>query len=66
VRGSELSRIFTQGKGGERVSSDGERQRWERPTLTFEGNVEELVLAIAGKASVDPTDTQEPLKVIGL
>jgi hypothetical protein len=48
------------------VSSDVERQTWERPTLTFEGNIEELVLAIPGKASVDPSDTQEPLKVVGL
>lgn len=48
------------------MSSDVERKTWETPTLTFEGNVEELVLGIPGKASVDPTDPTEPNKVIGL
>jgi len=48
------------------VSSDVERPTWERPTLTFEGNIEELVLAIGGKASVTPGDVQENRKALGL
>ncbi len=48
------------------MSSHVQQQTWERPTLTFEGNIEELVLAIAGKASVTPGDVQENRKVLGL
>ena len=48
------------------VSSDAQRQAWVPPRLTFEGNVEDLVLAIPGKLSVTPGDTAENRKVPGL
>ena len=48
------------------VATEAERQPWEQPKLTFEGNVEELVLAIIGKISVTPGDAQENRKVSGL
>jgi hypothetical protein len=48
------------------LSSDAQRQSWVQPRLTFEGNVEELVLAIPGKLSVTPGDTAENRKVPGL
>jgi hypothetical protein len=44
---------------------DVERQTWEHPTLTFEGNIEDLILAIPGKASVTPADAQENRKALG-
>jgi hypothetical protein len=47
-------------------STGAERRTWETPTLTYEGNVEELVLAIPGKTSVVPGDAQENRKVPGL
>ena len=53
-------------QGGEQyVSTNAERQVWERPVLTFHGNVAELVLAIPGKSSVTPGDAQENRKVRG-
>jgi hypothetical protein len=48
------------------VSSNAERPKWEQPKLTFEGNLEELVLAIPGKTSITPGDAQENRKVPGL
>ena len=53
-------------RGGEQqVSTDG-RPVWETPKLTYEGNIDELVLAIPGKTSVTPGDAQENRKVPGL
>jgi hypothetical protein len=65
VRGSD-STIYS-GRGGELriVSTNRERQVWETPVLTYEGNVDELVLAIPGKSSVTPGDTQETRKALG-
>lgn len=48
------------------MSTNAERQVWEKPKLTLEGNVEDLVLAIGGKLSVTPGDVQENRKVVGL
>ena len=58
----------TDGKGGERrdVSTKPVRQVWQAPALTYEGNVDELVLAIPGKTSITPGDAQENRKVPGL
>lgn len=48
------------------MSTSTERPPWETPVLTYEGNVDELVLAIPGKTSVTPGDAQENRKVPGL
>ena len=48
------------------MSTDRGRQAWETPILTYEGNIDELVLAIPGKSSVTPGDTQETRKNPGL
>lgn len=63
MRGSDGT-ATNNGQGGERyVSTDAGRKVWERPVLTLHGNVQELVLAIGGKASVTPGDPQENRKV---
>lgn len=54
------------GGGEQLVSTKAERRPWETPALTYEGSVEELVLAIPGKSSVTPGDQQENRKVPGL
>ena len=66
MRGSEST--TDTGNGGERrnVSKNQQRLVWETPLLTYEGNVDELVLAIPGKSSVTPGDAQENRKILGL
>ena len=65
MQGSEVAGPHDE-EAVEQVTSDAKRRTWERPTLTFEGNVEDLVLALGGKLSVTPGDAQENRKVIGL
>lgn len=64
MQGSESS--GDRDEGGEQQVATDRRPVWETPKLMYEGNVEELVLAIPGKASVHPGDAQENRKVPGL
>jgi hypothetical protein len=66
VRGADSTTQNNRGGVQEKVSTNTERPAWETPVLTYEGNVDELVLAIPGKTSVTPGDAQENRKVPGL
>ena len=48
------------------MSTSASRPAWETPTLTFEGNLEELILTAPGKTSMQPGDQQENRKNPGL
>ena len=53
-------------EGGEQEVSTERRPVWVTPKLTYEGTIEELVLAIPGKTSITPGDQQENRKNPGL
>lgn len=47
------------------MAGESVRKEWEQPTLTFVGNLHEIVLGGVGKSSPVPKDPGEFLKVLG-